>query len=251
MTNIAIITARGGSKRIPKKNIQSFCGKPIIAYSIEAALGSKLFNEVMVSTDSEEIAEVAKHYGASVPFMRSEANSNDYATTADVLREVLTEYEKLGKTFDYMCCLYPTAPFITAEKLRTAFNHMKEAEADALTPVVAFSYPPQRAFIIRDGFLQYTHPEFIKTRSQDLEKIYHDCGQFYFYKVSSFLSNLGIKTVPLIIPEAEVQDIDTLSDWKIAEIKYSLMTPPQLLIFSILLINTLRVNTRRRMHNVY
>lgn len=222
--NLAIITARGGSKRIPKKNIRPFCGKPIIAYSIEAALDSKLFDEVMVSTDSPEIAEVAKHYGASVPFMRSEANSNDYATTADVLREVLERYQTIGKTFDYMCCLYPTAPFVTAEKLIDAFSKMKGA--DALTPVVAFSYPPQRAFIIRDGFLQYTHPEFIKTRSQDLEKIYHDCGQFYFYKVSSFLSNSGIKTVPLIISEAEVQDIDTLSDWKIAEIKYSLMTPP-------------------------
>ena len=223
MTNIAIITARGGSKRIPRKNIRSFCGKPIIAYSIEAALDSKLFDEVMVSTDSLEISEVAKNYGASVPFMRSEANSNDYATTADVLREVLERYQAIGKNFGYMCCLYPTAPFITAEKLRTAFNHMKEAEADALTPVVAFSFPPQRAFIISDGFLQYIHPEFIKTRSQDLEKIYHDCGQFYFYKVSSFLSGSGIKTVPLIISEAEVQDIDNEEDWKLAEIKFNIL----------------------------
>ena len=158
MKSIAIITARGGSKRIPGKNIKPFLGKPIIAYSIEAALKSGLFDEVMVSTDSEEIADIARAYGANVPFMRSEATSNDYAGTGDVLREVLSEYEKRGQVFDRMCCIYPTAPFVTAEKLRAAAATFENSGADSLTPVVQFSYPPQRAFVIRDGCLLYTSP---------------------------------------------------------------------------------------------
>ena len=222
MRSIAVITARGGSKRIPGKNIKSFLGKPIIAYSIEAALKSGLFDEVMVSTDSEKIAEVPRAYGANVPFMRSEATSNDYAGTADVLREVLSEYEKRGQVFDRMCCIYPTAPFVTAEKLRAASAAFESSGADSLTPVVPFSYPPQRAFVIRDGGLVYQFPEYRMSRSQDLEPIYHDCGQFYLYDAAVFMGKKpGVgKSVPLIMPEEEVQDIDNDSDWKLAEIKY-------------------------------
>ena len=221
---IAIITARGGSKRIPKKNIKDFCGKPIIAYSIEAAISSKLFDEVMVSTDSEEIAEIAKKYGASVPFMRSAETSNDYATTNDVLMEVFNEYEKRGQEFDIAVCIYPTAPFVTAGKLKRAIDMVEKDGADAVTPVVQFSFPPQRAFIIRDNALEYQYPENASARSQDLEPIYHDCGQFYVMKPKNVMDGIIIKkTTPIVMPESEVQDIDTVEDWKIAEMKYQIM----------------------------
>lgn len=226
MKSIAIITARGGSKRIPKKNIKEFCGKPIIAYSIEAAVASKLFDEVMVSTDSEEIAAVARHYGAKVPFMRSEKASDDFATTADVLQEVISEYEKRGQKFDTMCCIYPTAPFVTADKLQAAYKKLMKSGADLVQPVVAFSFPPQRAFVIRDGQLTYRYPECAPMRSQDLENWYHDAGQFYFHRVEAFLTrNNGqcIRIVPLELSETEVQDIDNFADWKLAEIKFKLM----------------------------
>lgn len=218
---IAIITARGGSKRIPKKNIKDFCGKPIIAYSIEAALESKLFDEVMVSTDSEEIASVARKYGANVPFMRSEETSNDFATTTDVLEEVFSEYEKRGVSFDLAVCIYPTAPFVTARKLKEAMELMNNEQVDAVTPVVRFSFPPQRAFVIRKGLLEYQYPEYRLTRSQDLESIYHDCGQFYIMKVDNVINKkVKQRIVPYIVSELEVQDIDNEDDWKIAELKY-------------------------------
>lgn len=230
MSNIAIITARGGSKRIPKKNIKDFCGKPIIVYSIDAALKSKLFDEVMVSTDDLEIAEVAKEYGANVPFMRSAKNSDDYATTADVLHEVLEEYKKLGRQFDCICCIYPTAPFVTAEKLKQAFEYLQEQDADALIPVVKFSYPPQRCFVITDGFLQYKWSENVNARSQDLEPLYHDVGQFYFYREAPFVvsnksqgGGYSLRTIPMLMDETEVQDIDNLSDWELAELKYRIL----------------------------
>ena len=223
MANIAIITARGGSKRVPGKNIRPFCGKPIIQYSIEAALESQLFDEVMVSTDSEKIADVARSAGAQVPFMRSAETSNDFATTRDVLLEVLGEYEKRGKTFEYISCIYPCAIFVTAEKLRRAFEALKNnPDADGIHPVVPYSCPPQRSEIIRDGFLTYTYPEFINSRTQDMEPIYHDCGQFYFWKVDSYVhkENGTCKILPIIMPEEEVQDIDNESDLRIAEVKY-------------------------------
>lgn len=226
MSSLAIITARGGSKRIPKKNIRSFCGKPIIAYSIEAALESGVFDEVMVSTDSEEIAQVAILAGASVPFMRSEATSNDYATTSDVLMEVFTEYEKRGNNIDYACCIYPTAPFITADKLKHAMNKLVSENADTVMPVVAFSFPPQRGLAIREGALELVYPEHIVTRSQDLESIYHDAGQFYAINVKHFTQTKNVlkgRVLPLEISELEVQDIDNETDWKLAELKYKLM----------------------------
>lgn len=224
---IAIITARGGSKRIPKKNIKNFCGKPIIAYSIEAAVESGLFSEVMVSTDSEEIAEIAKQYGAKVPFMRSERNAGDFATTSDVIMEVIEEYRKRGKEFDYICCIYPTAPFVTPEILKDAMDIMEEKNPVEVMPVVQFSYPPQRCFVIDENQnMRYKYEEYIKSRSQDLEKQYHDAGQFYVYHTEKYLQlngNISGGIRPIIVSEMQVQDIDNEEDWKIAELKYKLM----------------------------
>ena len=224
MSNLAIITARGGSKRIPKKNIKEFCGKPIIAYSIEAALKSGAFDEVMVSTDSEEIKAVAERYGAKVPFMRSESTSNDFATTADVLEEVLKQYQSQGRYFNSFACIYPTAPFVTAERLTEAVQLLDDA--DAVISVVRFSFPPQRAFVVRDGNVAFQYPEFERARSQDLEPIYHDCGQFYMCKSDMFLEKHSLilpKTKAYELPDEEVQDIDTMSDWEIAEAKYKVL----------------------------
>lgn len=219
MKTLAIITARGGSKRIPRKNIKEFCGKPILAYSIEAALESGLFDEVMVSTEDKEIAEVAKKYGATVPFFRSEKTANDYATTGDVLNEVLEMYKAMGKEFDVYACIYPTAPFITAERLKDCYAEFLKANSHSLMPVVKFSFPPQRGMKIVDGALEFVWPKNALKRSQDLEPMYHDCGQFYFYSTDP--ERKGV--TPYILPEIEVQDIDNIEDWEIAEVKYKLL----------------------------
>ncbi len=224
--NLAIVTARGGSKRIPRKNIKDFLGKPIISYSIEAAIESKVFEKVMVSTDDEEIAGIAQTYGAEIPFMRSAATSSDHATTEDVLKEVILEYQKRGKIYDCICCLYPTAPFVTGEKIRRAMAALRDSEADSIIPVVKFSYPPQRSFVLRGGKVAMRYPEFLQTRSQDLDNWYHDCGQFYCVKTPAFLEYGEILTdnsIPLLTSELEMQDIDTEEDWKIAEMKYLIM----------------------------
>lgn len=226
MKALAVITARGGSKRIPRKNIKEFCGQPIITYSIKAALESGVFEEVMVSTDDDEIAEIAKEAGAQVPFMRSEENANDFATTADVIAEVLDSYKQCGKEFDAVCCIYPTAPFVTAEKLKNAMQLLTEKEADSVLPVVRFSFPPQRSVIMEDGFMKFKWPEHTLTRSQDLEPFYHDAGQFYCLNTNSFGEQKKMvmeKTVPIEMPDLEVQDIDTEEDWQIAEVKYKVM----------------------------
>ncbi len=226
MNLIAIITARGGSKRIPKKNIKEFCGKPIIAYSIEAALNAGIFKEVMVSTDSEEIADVARKYGAMVPFIRSEATSNDFATTSDVLLEVIGKYEQHGQTFDIGCCLYPTAPFVTSDTLRDAFETLENSSAKTLLPVVAFSFPPQRGVFIKENRIVLSQPEYLNMRSQDIEKMYHDCGSFSMFRVPAFKRERKLitdNTIPYVMDEIMVQDIDNLSDWKIAELKYNLL----------------------------
>ena len=227
MKALALITARGGSKRIPRKNIKEFNGKPIIAYSIEAAIGSGVFDEVMVSTDDEEIAEISRSYGAKVPFLRSEKTSNDFATTADVINEVISEYEKRGQKFDIITCIYPTAPFITSEKLKKAVEELKASDADTLIPVVRFSYPPQRAMEIHDGKLVFRQPENLSKRSQDLEPHYHDAGQFYVTRTESFLKTNSLlmgSIIPLELSELEVQDIDNEVDWKLAELKYNLIS---------------------------
>jgi len=226
MTNIAIIPARGGSKRIPRKNIKDFFGKPIIAYSIEAALNSGVFDEVMVSTDDIEIAEIAKKYGAKIPFFRSSELSNDMAMTAPVLVEVLNEYKKLGNEFEYGCCIYPCAPFINPEKLKEGLESMKEKKVDNAVPVVQFSYPIQRALKIENNQLSMILPENMNMRSQDLMPTYHDIGQYYCFKIESFLAEPTLfskNTVPIITPESQVQDIDTEEDWEIAEIKYKML----------------------------
>lgn len=226
MKKVAIITARGGSKRIPRKNIKEFCGKPILAYSIQAALEAGVFDTVMVSTDDEEIAEIAKKYGAEVPFYRSEKTANDFATTADVILEVVEEYENRGQAFDMVCCIYPTAPFLTAEKLRNAVQKLENADADTLIPVVAFSYPVQRALVIREEKLVFEYPEFLDSRSQDLEPHYHDVGQFYVLKTEAFKKSQKIMVgniLPFEISEMEVQDIDNQTDWEIAEMKYRIL----------------------------
>lgn len=226
MRKIAIITARGGSKRIPRKNIREFCGKPILAYSIEAAIESGLFDTVMVSTDDEEIAGIAREYGAQVPFYRSERTANDYATTNDVLLEVLAEYEKRGEHYDIGCCIYPTAPFVTAAKLKSAMEQLEAGDADTLIPVVAFSYPPQRAMIVKEGRLVFEYPQYLDSRSQDLEPHYHDVGQFYLFRTRAFLHNRKLmigNILPYVVSELEVQDIDNPTDWEIAEIKYRVM----------------------------
>ncbi|MBD5095466.1 MAG: pseudaminic acid cytidylyltransferase [Lachnospiraceae bacterium] len=225
--NIAIIPARGGSKRIPKKNIKAFCGKPIISYSIQAAINSNIFDEVMVSTDSEEIANIAMTYGARVPFYRSEETSDDFATTSDVLLEVLNGYERMGKTYKYAFCIYPTAPFLTTDLILEAEALMKAKQPDEVVTVVEFSYPPQRSYIItEEGTLKYKYTEYINSRSQDLEKWYHDVGQLYVYNVENFRKNKGSikgKVMPIIVSPLVAQDIDTENDWILAEEKYKLM----------------------------
>lgn len=224
--NLAVITARGGSKRIPRKNIKDFLGKPIIYYSIKAALTSRMFETVMVSTDDEEIAAISKEWGAEVPFLRSAETSSDLASTEDVVKEVILEYQKRGKIFDCICCIYPTAPFVTGEKIRKAMDILLSSDADSIIPMVKFSYPPQRSLILRNGKVAMKYPEYLKTRSQDLEAWYHDCGQFYCVKTPAFLKCGEILTdnaLPFFISELEMQDIDTEEDWKIAEIKYLML----------------------------
>lgn len=226
MKTLAIITARGGSKRIPRKNIKPFLGKPILLYSIEAALGSGIFDEVMVSTEDAEIAAAAGKAGAAVPFLRSEKTAGDYATTAEVVLEVLEEYEKAGKTFDAFCCIYPTAPFITADRLKEGMRVLQEKKADSVMPVVSFSFPPQRALVVREERLTPKWPENMSRRSQDLEPFYHDSGQFYCVNTKAFRREKTIimeNMYPLLLSELEVQDIDNETDWKLAELKYRLL----------------------------
>ncbi|MCM1041146.1 MAG: pseudaminic acid cytidylyltransferase [Bacteroides sp.] len=222
MKNIAIIPARGGSKRIPRKNVRDFLGKPIMAYSIEAALESGLFEEVMVSTDDEEIAEVARRYGAQVPFMRSSATADDFATTADVLREVLSCYEKQGRRFSNMCCIYATAPLVTGRHIAEAYGRLLSSDFSMVYPVVAFSYPIWRCLDLDEqGGIRRHWPEYENARSQDLPKEYHDTGTFYWYKIEPWFAGTG-KTGGIVMDESCVQDIDTETDWKLAEMKYTL-----------------------------
>ncbi len=224
MKNICIIPARGGSKRIPRKNIKDFLGKPIIAYSIEAALKSGIFDEVMVSTDDEEIASIARQYGASIPFMRSDETANDFATTADVINEVLIEYERGGKTFETVTCIYSTAPFVTSDRIAEAFGKLNDT-VDSVFTMVQYSYPPQRALHEVNGMVTMLHPKYRLSRSQDLEPIYHDAGQFYISTVQSFRKANGFwgeNTAGIILSELEVQDLDTPTDWALAEMKYKL-----------------------------
>ena len=222
MKSVAIITARGGSKRIPRKNVKPFMGRPMIAYAIAAARESGLFDEVMVSTDDPEIAETAKAHGAAVPFLRSAATANDFAATADVLKEVIAEYAKLGVAFDEFCCIYPCVPFLTGGLLREAHEAFAASAADSLMPVVKYSFPIQRALRrTAEGFLEFREPENAPRRSQDLEPMYHDVGMFYFHRTTSF-GRKG-RVAMFEMPEERIQDIDTMDDWKMAELKYKVL----------------------------
>lgn len=224
--NIAIIPARGGSKRIHQKNIKPFFNKPIIAYSIEVALRSGLFKEVMVSTDDVKIAEIAKQYGATVPFLRSDATANDFATLADVVEEVLFMYEKQGKHFENFCCILATSALIKEENLNKAYQLLFNQNYDSVFTVTKFSYPIQRALRIENGKISMIYPENLTKRSQDLEPAYHDSGQFYWMKVDKFIKEKSFitqNTGAIILPETEVQDIDSEEDWKLAEIKYKML----------------------------
>ncbi len=224
MASIAIIPARGGSKRIERKNIKEFNGKPIIAYAIEAAIRSKLFSEVMVSTDDKEIAEVSKKYNAAVPFTRSSDNANDHATLADVLVEVLAQYKQQGKEFDTICCILPTAALITQERLAEGNKKLSSGNYTSIVPVLRFSYPIQRALKDVNGFLSLREKEHAQTRSQDLEPYFHDAGQFYWANTQEFLKERTLFTSKMgfiELAEAEAQDVDTLMDWDMLNVKYN------------------------------
>jgi pseudaminic acid cytidylyltransferase len=226
MNNIAIIPARGGSKRIPRKNIKDFLGKPIISYSIEAAIKSGLFNEVMVSTDDEEIANIAIKYGAKVPFFRSQKNSSDYSTTFEVIEEVLEKYNELKMTFNNICCIYPCAPLIQINKLKQAYELFIEKKYNTVFPVIRYSNPIQRALKLVDDKVEMFYPEMKNIRSQDLENSYFDAGQFYWTNTMNLLSQKSLftnNTGTIILDELEAHDIDNEIDWLITEIKYSLL----------------------------
>jgi len=226
MNNIAIITARGGSKRIPKKNIKSFFGKPMVVYAIEACRQSAVFSEVMVSTDCAEIAEIAKRYGAKVPFMRSAKTSDDFAGTYEVLEEVLSEYKKSGQNFDYICCVYPCVPFLKSQTLKTACEKMVAMNMDALIPVCPYPVPIEWAMRIENGLLKPHDRAAQMIRSQDLTSKYYDAGMFYFIKndiLSAGKTLIPEKTFGYVMPVRECQDIDTQEDWESAEIKYRIL----------------------------
>jgi len=223
--SIAIIPARGGSKRIPGKNIKTFSGRPIIAYSIAAALGAACFDEVMVSTDDPQIQAIAEAEGAQVPFLRSASNSDDHAAIAEVCLEVIEQYAERGRTFELICCILPTAPFVSAERLKQGLQLLTDSKASAVVPVAAFSYPVQRALQIDgSGSLSMIWPENYNARSQDLPHSYHDAGQFYWIQTATLRSEkrfFAADSRALVLSPGEVQDIDTLDDWKLAELKYS------------------------------
>ena len=224
---LCIIPARGGSKRIPHKNIALFKGEPIISYSIKAVQESGIADEIMVSTDDQAIADVAIKYGAKVPFFRDASTSNDKAGVAAVLVEVVNEYKKRGMVFDYVLSVYATQPLLKPENLVKAFEQLSTTEgAESICTVEAYSYPPQRATVIVDGELKQLHPENYYARSQDLQKIYHDCNQFFLFKTYALMRDQKLyteHTLPFILAESESQDIDTMEDWKLMEMKYDLM----------------------------
>lgn len=226
MHNICIIPARGGSKRIPKKNIREFFGKPIISYVIDVAIKSKLFDQVMVSTDDTEIERIALEYGAVVPFKRSEKNADDNAVLADVVLEVLSAYKEEGSVFDNVCCILPTAPFISTQQLLTSYHKLEKDNFDSVFPVVEFASPIQRSLKIEGQNVEMVWKEHLNSRSQDLDKRYHDAGQFYWLQTDAFLKEKKLfmkNSAGVIIEALHAQDIDSEIDWKLAELKYKLM----------------------------
>lgn len=217
--SVAIITARGGSKRIPRKNIKSFLGKPIIAYGIEAALKSSVFDDVVVTTDDDEIADVAIKYGATVPFRRGHEAANDQATTDDVLNETFSIFKKMGKTYDYACCIYPTAVFFDAAMIKSAYQTLIDEDVDFVFPYTQFSGPLAQTF-------KKDEEGYIKAATKSAGGIYHDAGQFYFFEVLGFLKRrtlMSDKTQGIFLDESRVHDINDPEDWIIAEKKYRSM----------------------------
>ncbi len=223
MSSICIIPARGGSKRIPRKNIKEFFGKPLIAYSIEVALESKLFDKVLVSTDDEEIAEVARKYGAQVPFLRPKELSDDFTVTKDVIDHALNYLKEKGETYDYLCTLYATAPLLQSKYLIEGYEKLKNSDAVNVFSATSMPFPIQRTFkLTKDGRCEMFTPEHYLTRSQDLEEAYQDAGQFYWTKLHENSKEImfGKDSIPIILPRYLVQDIDTLEDWQRAEFMY-------------------------------
>ncbi|MCG9579485.1 pseudaminic acid cytidylyltransferase [Vibrio tubiashii] len=225
---VAIIPARGGSKRIPRKNIKLFHGKPMIAYSIQAALQSGCFDKVIVSTDDQEIAQVARQYGADIPFIRPASISDDYATTIDVINHAVKWCEAEGWAIDAVCCLYATAPFVQPKDLQKGLEKLEsEPHCKYVFSATEFPFPIQRAIkLSSDGEVSMFSSEYEKTRSQDLENAYHDAGQFYWGRKSAFLncdSFFSSHSKVVLLPRARVQDIDTKDDWEFAELLYSLI----------------------------
>lgn len=226
MRRLAIIPARGGSKRLPGKNIRDFAGKPMLAWSIEAALKSGLFDTVMVSTDSEEIAKVARAAGAVVPFMRSPETSDDHSILMEVMAEVVGRYEAQGEVYERICCILATAPLLQADSLIRAYDLMQDEGFDTVFPVVAFDYPIQRALRRDpDGRTAMIQPEHYTSRSQDLEPAYHDAALFFWIRREACLAKQSAfagKAGSFIIDAMQAQDIDTPMDWRLAELKMQL-----------------------------
>lgn len=223
---IAIIPARGGSKRIPRKNIKDFHGKPLIAYSIEVALKSNLFEKVIVSTDDEEIAKIAKEYGATIPFLRPLELSDDFTGTGAVVNHAIEFLKNQGESIDYICTIYATAPFLQEKYLIEGLEKLKNSDARNSFSCTSMPFPIQRTFkITQDERCEMFWPEHFKTRSQDLQEAYQDAGQFYWtnLKVSSSEIIFGKDSIPIILPRFLVQDIDSLEDWNRAEIMYEII----------------------------
>jgi len=220
---IAIIPARGGSKRIPHKNIKLFQGKPLIAYSIEVALNSQLFSKVVVSTDDEEIAAIAREYGAEVPFIRSHKLADDYTSSGDVVNDAIKKLQCMGEEFEYICTIYATAPLLEEQYLKEGFEKLKKSNARMAFSVTSMPFPIQRTFkITKDERCKMFTPEHFLTRSQDLEEAYQDAGQFYWETLDKKLRDIpfGSDSIPIVLPRYLVQDIDTLEDWKRVELMY-------------------------------
>jgi len=226
MKAICIIPARGGSKRIPHKNIKDFFGKPLIAYSIETALESKLFTRVIVSTDDEEIAKVAKAYGAEVPFIRPKELSDDFTGTGAVVNHAIEFLKESGEEFRYVCTLYATAPLLQVKYLKEGFEQLRKSNAAMTFSAASMPFPIQRTFkLTPQGRCEMFTPQFFQSRSQDLEEAYQDAGQFYFKDLQRPLTDIafGKESIPIILPRYFVQDIDTLEDWKMAELMYEVV----------------------------
>jgi len=223
---VAIIPARGGSKRIPRKNIKDFFDKPLIAYSIQAALESNLFDKIIVTTDDEEIADIAKKYGAEVPFIRPKELSDDFTGTTDVVNHALEWLKEHGEEYDYVCTIYATAPLLQSKYLIEGFDKLKNSDAVNAFSATSMPFPIQRTFKITDAErCQMFWPENYSTRSQDLEEAYQDAGQFYWTKADKRSKEImfGKESIPIILPRHLVQDIDTLEDWQRAEIMYKVI----------------------------